>query len=200
VNEITRYLPGELNQELFDTIYGKDSVNSEEEFRVRIKDGLVTQCALDSQYKFHSDVRNLLLEKVGDDLKFSEPLLKRILQLNVKDKDEKSIDEDYEKSVEILKWQLIKGQLAKKYDIKIEEEDLSNAAKNSARTQFAYYGMTTVPDDMIDKYAGSLLKKKETVNELADQTIEEKLVAVLKEQVKLRNKTVSWDEFNKMIV
>jgi trigger factor len=199
VNEIMRYLPGALNQELFDTIYGKDSVNSEDEFRVRIKESLVTQYALDSQYKFNWDVRKRLLEKVGNDLTFSEPLLKRILQLNMKDKDEKSIDEDYEKSVEALKWQLIKGQLAKKHDIKIEEEDISNAAKNSAKTQFAYYGMTTVPDDMIDKYADSMLKKKDTINELADQTIEEKLIAVLKEQVKLSNKTVSLEEFTKIL-
>ncbi|KAA6350191.1 Trigger factor [termite gut metagenome] len=199
VNEITRYLPGELNQELFDTIYGKDSVSSEDEFRVRIKESLVTQYALDSQYKFHLDVQKILLEKIGDDLTFSETLLKRIIQLNVKDKDEKSIDEEYEKSVEVLKWQLIKGQLAKKYDIKIEEEDISNAAKNSARTQFAHYGMATVPDDIIDKYADSMLKKKETINELVEQTIEDKLITVLKEQVKLSNKTVSLEEFTKML-
>jgi trigger factor len=199
VNEITRYLPSELNQEFFDTIYGKGNVNSEEEFRVRVKESLITQYALDSQYKFNLDVRKILLEKVGGDLTFSETLLKRIIQLNVKDKDEKSINEEYEKSIEILKWQLIKGQLAKKYDIKIEEDDISNAAKNSARTQFAHYGMATVPDDIIDKYTDSMLKKKETVNQLADQTIEEKLITVLKEQVKLNNKTVSLEEFTKML-
>ncbi|KAA6338601.1 Trigger factor [termite gut metagenome] len=124
VNEITRYLPSELNQEFFDAIYGEDKVNSEEEFRVRIKESLVTQYALDSQYKFHLDVRKILLEKIGNDLTFSETLLKRIIQLNVKEQDEKSINENYEKSVEALKWQLIKGQLARKYDIKIEEEDI----------------------------------------------------------------------------
>jgi trigger factor len=200
VDEITRYVPGELNQEFFDTVYGKDHVNSEEEFRIRIKESLVTRYALNSQYKFRSDIRNLLLEKVGGDLTFSETLLKRLLQLKVKDKDEKYINENYEKSVEALKWQLIKEQLAKKADIKIEEEDLSTAAKNSVKTQFThYYGMATVPDDMIDKYADSMLKKKETINELADQIIEEKLIAVLKEQVKLRNKTVSWEEFNKIV-
>jgi trigger factor len=199
INEITRYVPGELNQEFFDTIFGKDIVNSEDEFRVRIKESLGTQYALNSQYKFHLDVRKILLEKVGDDLTFSETLLKRIMQLDVKDKDEKYINENYEKNVETLKWQLIKEQLAKKYDIKIEEEDISNAAKNSARTQFAYYGMATVPDEIIDKYADSMLKKKETINELVNQAIEDKLIIVLKEQVKLNNKTISLEEFTKML-
>jgi trigger factor len=199
VNEITRYVPGELNQELFDTIYGKDVVNSEDEFRVRIKESLVTQYALDSQYKFHLDVRKILLEKIGDGLMFSETLLKRIMQLNVKDKDEKYINENYEKSVEALKWQLIKEQLAKRYDIKIEEEDISTAAKNSARTQLAHYGMATVPDEIIDKYADSMLKKKEMINELVNQTIEDKLIIILKEQVKLNNKTISLEEFTQML-
>ncbi|KAA6313064.1 Trigger factor, partial [termite gut metagenome] len=119
ITEITRYMPAELNQEFFDEVFGAEVVKSEEEFRAKVKEDLVAQYAFSSQYKFISDVRKTLLERVGNDLSFSETLLKRIIRLNAKDKNEEEINENYEKTVEGFKWNLIKEQLAKRNDIKI---------------------------------------------------------------------------------
>ncbi|KAA6317078.1 hypothetical protein EZS27_032709, partial [termite gut metagenome] len=120
------------------------------------------------------------------------------IRLNAKDKNEEEINENYEKTVEGFKWNLIKEQLAKRNDIKIENENLLDAARDSARVQFAQYGMTTVPDDIINKYADNMLKKEEVVNQLIDRALEDKLISVLKEQMKLNHKTVSLEEFDKM--
>ncbi|KAA6323041.1 Trigger factor, partial [termite gut metagenome] len=185
ITEITRYTPAELNQEFFNEVYGAEVVKSEEEFRAKVKEDLTTQYTFSSQYKFISDVRKLLFERVGNDLSFSETLLKRILRLNAKDENEEYINENYEKAVEGFKWKLIKEQLAKKNDIKIENENLLDAAKDSARVQFAQYGMTSIPNDIIDRYADNMLKKEDTVNQLIDRAIEDKLISVLKEQMKL---------------
>ncbi|MDR2858832.1 MAG: trigger factor [Mediterranea sp.] len=199
INEITRYLPGELNQKLFDAIYGEGVVKSEEEFRNKVKEELTTQYAYAGQWKFVSDIRKMLLEKTCSDLEFSETLLKRIILLNLKDKNEEYINENYEKNVEALKWQVIKKQLAKNNDIKIEKEDISNAAKEEAKAQFVQYGITNIPDDIIEKYANNILQKEESMNELANRALEDKLIAILKEQVKLNHKTISLEEFNKML-
>ncbi|KAA6347549.1 Trigger factor [termite gut metagenome] len=199
INEITRYLPGELDQKLFDAIYGEGVVKSEEEFRNKVKEELTTQYAYAGQWKFVSDIRKMLLEKTCSDLEFSETLLKRIILLNLKDKNEEYINENYEKNVEALKWQVIKKQLAKNNDIKIEKEDISNAAKEEAKAQFVQYGITNIPDDIIEKYANNILQKEESMNELANRALEDKLIAILKEQVKLNHKTISLEEFNKML-
>ncbi|KAA6328564.1 Trigger factor [termite gut metagenome] len=199
ITEITRYTPAELNQEFFNEVFGAEVVKSEEEFRAKIKENLTAQYTFSSQYKFISDVRKMLFERVGNDLEFSEALLKRIIKLNAKDRNEEYINENYEKTVEGLKWKVIKEQLAKKYDIKIENENLLDAAKDSAKTLFAQYGTTSIPDDIINRYADDMLKKEETVNQLIDRAIESKLISVLKEQMKLNYKTVSLEEFDKAL-
>lgn len=198
IEEITRYMPGELNQELFDQIYGKDVVKSEEEFRAKIKENIAARLTADSDYKFLMDAEKMLTEKVGDKMEFSENLLKRIMVLNSKDKSEEYVNEHFGKSIEALKWQLIKEQLTKDNEIKIEEEDVLNSAKESAKAQFARYGMMSVPDDLISSYAADMMKKKESINNLVNRAVEVKLTAILKNLVELNNKTLTREEFDKL--
>ena len=144
VEEITRFVPGDLNQELFDQVFGKDAVKTEEEFRAKVKEGIAAQFVADSDYKFLIDARKMLMEKVGK-LEFPDALLKRIMLLNNKEKGEEFVAENYEKSVEELTWHLIKEQLVKDNEIKVEQEDVINMAKDATKAQFAQYGMMTVP-------------------------------------------------------
>lgn len=197
VEEITRFVEGELNQEIFDQVFGKDSVKTEEEFRARVKDVIAKQFVADSDYKFLIDLRKTLTEKIGK-LEFPDALLKRIMRLNNKDKDEKFIEENYDKSIEELTWHLIKEQLVKANDIKVENEDVSNMAKEATRAQFAQYGMLNVPEELLENYAKEMLKKKESVEGLVNRVIEGKLAAALKSQVTLEQKSISAEEFNKM--
>ena len=197
VEEITRFVPGDLNQELFDQVFGKDAVKTEEEFRAKVKEGIAAQFVADSDYKFLIDARKMLMEKVGK-LEFPDALLKRIMLLNNKEKGEEFVAENYEKSVEELTWHLIKEQLVKDNEIKVEQEDVINMAKDATKAQFAQYGMMTVPEDILENYAQEMLKKKENVDGLVGRVVEAKLATALKAKVTLNNKTVSMEEFNKM--
>ena len=197
VEEVTRFVNGELNQEIFDQVFGKDVVKTEEEFRAKVKESIAAQFVADSDYKFLIDVRKVLTDKVGK-LEFPDALLKRVMLVNNKDKGEEFVNENYDKSIEELTWHLIKEQLVKANNIKVEQEDVVNMAKEATRAQFAQYGMMSVPEDLLENYAKEMLKKKESVEGLVNRVVETKLASALKSQVKLNNKTISAEEFNKM--
>ncbi|NDV64560.1 trigger factor [Bacteroides sp. 224] len=197
VEEITRFVEAELNQELFDLALGEGVVKTEEEFRAKMKEIVASQYAADSDYKFLLDARKMLMGKIGK-LEFSDALLKRIMLMNNSDKGEEFVNENYEKSLEELTWHLIKEKLVKEYDIKVEQEDVLTMAKEATRAQFAQYGMTSIPDDILENYSKEMLKKKETVDGLVSRVVESKLANTLKEKVKLTKKTVSLDEFQKL--
>lgn len=197
VQEITRFVEGELNQEIFDQVFGEGTVNSQEEFIAKVKESVAQTFVADSDYKFLIDVRKALVEKAGK-LEFPDALLKRIMLLNNKEKGEEFVNENYDKSIEELTWHLIKEQLVKENDVKVEEEDIINMAKEATKAQFAQYGMLTVPDDILENYAKEMLKKKESIDGLVNRVVEVKLAAALKNKVKLEPKTVSMEEFNKL--
>jgi len=197
VEEITRMVPAELNQELFDNVFGEGTVSSEEEFRAKIKEEIAARFVADSDYKFLIDIRKVMMDKVGK-LEFSDALLKRIMLLNNEEKGEEYVSENYDKSIEELTWHLIKEQLVEANDIKVEQEDVLKMARDTTKAQFAQYGMLSIPDDVLDNYAQEMLKKKETINNLVSRVVEVKLAAALKAQVTLENKNVSIEEFNKM--
>ncbi len=197
ITEITRFVEGELTQELFDEVFGEGVVKSEEEFRAKTKESMASQLEGDSNYRFLVDVRNLLVEKIGK-LEFPDALLKKIMYLNNKDKGEAFVEENYDKSIEQLTWHLIKEQLVKDNEIKVEQADVLEQAKRTTRAQFAQYGMINVPEDVVTNYAQEMLKKQETVQAMVDQSVEAKLALALKDKVTLENKEVSMEEFTKL--
>ena len=198
ITEISRFVKAEVNQELFDQVFGKDAVKSEEEFRGKIAEGLKAQFAVDTDFKFIQDVRKYMENKVGT-LTYPDALLKRIMLNNNKDKGQEFVDKNYEQSVKELTWHLIKEQLVKANGIKIDDADIKETAKEAARAQFAQYGMTNIPEEYIDNYATDMLKKKEYVDSFVDRSIDRKLTEALKKVVKLNEKTATLDEFNKLM-
>ncbi len=195
VEEISRFVPAELNQDFFDQVFGKDAVKNEEEFRNKVKEGIAMQRTADSDYKFLLDVRAYMENKVGQ-LEFPDELLKKIMKANNPDKDDNFVEENYVKSIEELKWHLIKEQLVAANDIKIEDKDVKAAAIQATRFQFAQYGMNNIPDEYLEQYASEMLKKKEQVNALVERST--KLTAVLKTVVTLNHKSISVEDFGKM--
>ncbi|MDD7144569.1 MAG: trigger factor [Hallella sp.] len=187
-----------VDQELFDLTFGKDTVKDEKEFREKIAEGLKAQLALDSDMKFLMDVRKYAEDKVGQ-LTYPDSLLKRIMKQNNKDKDQEFIDKNYEPSIKELSWSLIRSKIAVALGVKIEDEDVKSAAREMAKAQFAQYGMSNVPQEYVDNYADELLKKKEAQQQFVDRAIDAKLVEALKGVVTLNKKSVSLDEFNKMM-
>ena len=198
ITDIQRYKKHPINQELFDSLFGKDTVKSEKEFREKIAEGLKEQLAVDADYKFILDVRAYCEKKVGK-LEFPDALLKRIMLNNNKDKGEEFVEKNYEQSIKELTWHLIKEQLVADNQIKVNDEDVLNAAKETARVQFAQYGMNNVPDEYVENYAKEILKKRENVDGLVDRAVDIKLTDALKKVVKLNEKEISLDDFNKMM-
>lgn len=197
IEEITRMIPGDLNQELFDQVLGEGKAHNEEEFRAQIKDVIAKQFEADSDYKFLIDVRNYVVNKIGK-LEFADELMKRIMLENNKDKGEEFVAEHYDKSIEELTWHLIKEKLVAANNIKVEQSDITDMAKEATRAQFAQYGMINVPDELLDNYSKEMLKKRESVEALVNRVVESKLTAVLKGQVTLNHKAISAEDFNKM--
>lgn len=197
IEEITRMIPGELTQELFDQVLGEGKAHNEEEFRAQIKETIAKQFEADSDYKFLIDVRTYLANKIGK-LEFPDALLKRIMLDNNKEKGEEFVAENYEKSLEELTWHLIKEKLVAANDIKVEQGDLTNMAKEATRAQFAQYGMINVPEELLENYSKEMLKKQESVEALLNRVVESKLSETLKGQVTLNHKAVSAEEFNQM--
>ena len=198
ITEISRYVKAEVNQELFDQVYGKDVVTDEKAFREKIAEGLKAQFAVDSDFKFIQDVRKYAEAKVGE-LTFPDALLKRIMLNNNKDKGEDYVEKNYAMSVKELAWHLIKEQLATANNVKVEEADVIATAKEAARAQFAQYGMNNIPEEYIENYAKDMLKKADYTDSFVDRAVDRKLTEALKAVVKLNEKTATLDEFNKMM-
>ena len=198
VTEIRHFQPAEVDQKLFDRVFGEGTVKDEKDFREKLAEQLKAQFVGSSDYKFMQDVRAHLEKKVGK-LEFPEALLKRIMVQNNKDKGEDFVEKNFEGSIKELAWHLIKEQIVAANNIKVEDEDVKRVAREAVRAQFAQYGMSNVPDDVLDNYAGEQLKKRENIDNFVDRAVDMKLTETLKNVVKLNEKTVSLDEFNKMM-
>lgn len=196
--EISRFAKAEVNQELFDQVFGENAVKDEKEFRERIANDLKAQLQGNSDWKFLQDVRKYVEKKLGTPT-YPDAILKRVMKLNNKDKDEKYVEENYEQSIKELTWHLVKEQLVSKNEIKIDDKEVKAAAIASARAQFAQYGMTNLPDEYLENYAEEMLKKEDSVQGLVDRAIDNKLMEALKKVVKLNEKSVSLDEFNELM-
>lgn len=197
IGEITRYIDGEVNQELFDKAFGEGVVNSEEEFRAKIAENIKEQLAADSEYKFNLDAREMLVKK-HKDLQFPEAFLKRWLVDSNEEMTPEKVEEDYPKMIDDLIWHLTKDKIAKANEIKIELPDIEEYAKNVAKAQFAQYGMVGMGDDIIENYAKDMMKQEETVRNFIDRAAEEKVLVIIREKVKLDKKEISIEDFNKL--
>lgn len=197
INTITRYFEAELNQDLFDKVYGEKVVTSEDEFRSKIEEEIKASLKINSDYKFALDTKQVLLKK-AEKVEFPEAFLKRWLLATNEKMTEEVIEKDFPKMLEELKWQVISDKLVKENEIKVEQSDLLEQAKKTTRSQFAQYGMMNIPDDILDSYANEMLKKQESVENLARQAMEDKLLEVVKNAISLQKESISMEDFGKL--
>ena len=197
IEEIQRHVPAELNQTLFDVVFGEGAVKSEEEFRNRIKADMERQLREDSDFRFIVDLRDYTMKKVGE-VTFPEATLKRVMLANNRDKGADYVEKNFEGSIKELTWHLIKEQLVEANGIKVNDDDVKAMARQTTLAQFAQYGMGSVPEDLLDKYVKQTLEKPENVENMISRVIENKLGETLKGKVNLDNKTISLDDFNKL--
>ena len=187
VTEITRYREADLDQELFDKVFGAGNVKDESEFKNKVRETISEQFAPDSDYKFLLDAKELLEKKAGD-LQFPDDFLKRWLLASGEERTAESVESDYPKIVSDLKFHLIKEQIAKDNNI---------IAMQAAKAQFAQYGMMNLPDEMVENYANDMLKNKENARNLLDRAMENKIIDTLKATLGIEEKPISLDDFRK---
>ena len=199
VTTIRHFEPAEVNEELFKKIFG-DDCKDEADFRQRIARELQVQLVPNSNYKFLMDIRKYLEEKLGQ-FPMPEAILKRVILNNNKDRENAAemVEKNFDASMKEWRWHLIREQLVSMTGIKVTDDDLKAIARDHVRQQFAQYGMSNLPDDMLDQYADEQLKNEENRNSYVDQIIDQKLVPALKQMVKLNVKEVTMEEFRKLM-
>ena len=198
IKEITRYKRADMNQELFDRVFGPDMVKDETEFRNKVKESLAEQFAPETEHLFIRDMRGLLIKKANN-VSFADDILKRWLLIANEKTTEEAVESDYPKVVDDLKYHLVKEKLVKDNEIKVEQEDIQELGRRVAKSQFAQYGMLSVPDDVLDNYVNDLMKKQETVTNLVDRVIEEKLSSFIKGKIAVDEKDLTDEEFGKIV-
>ena len=197
VTEITHLQPAEHDQEFFDGIFGKDNVKSEEEYTAKVREMIASQLAPESDYRFGIDARKAIEASVGE-FELPASFLKRWLVATNEKYTDENIDEEYTKMEADLKWHLIKETIAKNMEIKVVDEDLKALAISVTRQQFAQYGMSNVPDELLENYSQEMLKSKESRAQLIDRATEAKIQNAIKNAVTLDTKEISTEEFGKL--
>lgn len=197
IKEISKFENADINQELFDKAFGKDKIKSEEEFYNRIKEEIQANLKKESDYRFALDVKEKMIDKMK--LSLPEKFLKRwLLKSNERKVTPDQIEKEFDQVAEDLKWQLIKDKIIKEQDMKVTEDEILEYAKVVALMQFQQYGMAGMPDEQLEGFAKEILKKEDDKRRMYAKLFEDKIIAYIKENVKIDEKMVSTDNFNKL--
>lgn len=197
ISEIIVVRLAELGEEFYTSVFGNDKVHDEAEYRAAVKDMIAGELAGNSQVIFRYTVKNDLMDKYGK-MQLPDELLKKWLVSRDAELTAENIDERYPAISEDLKWQLIRDKVAEKLDVKITEDALLAFAKSMAARQFAQYGMTNMPEDVIEKYAKNILEDKNSRARLIEQVGDNILFQAIANAVTVDNKEVSLDEFKEI--
>jgi trigger factor len=198
INEISRYMDAEINQELFDKIYEPGTVTSEEQFRDRTRELIADKWTPQANYKLYTDIQKLLDEK-NKDVRFPDEFLKRRMFASDSNLTADSVDKSYPDIISGLKYQLFQNKIAEENNINITEEDVRNQLIIEVKNQFSSYGINNIPDHLLNSYAQKMGNEKEMLQEMANRAIESKIMSVLKKTVTLEPKEVTAEEFIKII-
>lgn len=197
IKEIIVLRQAELNQEFFDNAVGKDKAHNEEEYKEALKAMIAQQLASDSNYRFSIDAKEAIEKAVGE-IELPDAILKDYLMTQDEKFNAENIDEEYQKMRQDLVWQLIREAIAKQYQLKVEEQDILAVARMIAQSQFAQYGMTNLPDDVLDKYGRDIMNDSKSREHIVNQAVDMKLYHIIRENVTLEEKTVTVEQFNEL--
>lgn len=197
VNEIKCYTDAEVNQELFDRVYGKDNVKSVEEFRTKVKEDIEKQLKGHSEYRFTIDAREKILKK-NEDVVLPDAFLKRWIVAVNKDMKAEDVEKDFEGYRDEFKWQVIKTALGKEYGLKVEEVDMKSVAREVAAAQLQQYGLYGLSDEQLDGFAVKLLEDSKQRQHLYERAVDNKIFAAIRENVKLEEQEIAMADFEKL--
>ncbi|AUC83339.1 trigger factor [Lacinutrix sp. Bg11-31] len=198
VTEINKREPADLDQELFDKLFGKDGVKSVLELKEKIKEDAEKQFVQQSDQKFLNDVTEDLVANTKFDLP-AEFLTKWMQSAGENPMDEATAKEEYQKSEKSLRYQLIEAKLMQANDIKVDFEDVKESAKTMIKVQMAQFGQMNPSDKELDDIAARVLSNQEEVKRLSEQVVSQKLLGLYKEKANVKTKELSYDKFVKEV-
>lgn len=198
IKEVTRYKEAELNQELFDKVLGEGVVSTEKDFREKVAVELTRQFKPSVDHLFIHQAKDNILEQMKD-VAFPDDFLKRWLLETSSKRTEEQLEKDYPKILEDLKFYVAKQKIVEENELKVEFSDIQALATEVAKAQFAQYGMTNLPLDVLENYTKSLLEKEETVQNLVEKATEDKVIGWLKDNVTVEEKEIYSKEFNDLL-
>lgn len=197
LTELSKLDPAELNQELFDKVFGEGAITSEEDFTARIKEDAERVFVGDSDRKFYQDVRDKLLSKFSFEL--PEEFLKKWMTTATEEPmPAEEIEQKFPEMKDDMRWQIIENRVIRENDIKVEHEELVEFTKQIVLQQMAQYGQMPEGIDL-DKIAHNVLGNRDEAQRINDQLFQQKLMEFFKNTFKIEEKEVTYDEFVKAI-
>ncbi len=200
ISEIIVVKLAEHNIEYYDNVFGRDKVHTEEEYREGIKGMIASSFMGNTDYYFNVQTRKYFLEKYADGIKLPDEFLKRWLKYtNEEAAADTDWDKEFESMVPQIKWQLISDVIAEKLGVKVEEDDVLARAKFIAQQQFTQYGIYNMDDKTLSDTAQRILADRNYRRRISEEVSELKLFATIRNAVTIDIKTISMEEFVKML-
>ena len=199
LKEIKSLKPAELNAELFKKAIPNEDIETEEQFRDKVKSIISENYDRESDFFFNQKIREKLIEKAKINL--PDQFLKDFILRNNEGVTEETVEKEYNMYADELKWSLIKGKIAKDQDMKVEYQDVVNEAKNMIRLQFAGSGMVGEQfESSLDGFAANYLQGEngENYRKVHNQVESQKVFEFIKENATINEKTVGVEEFRKL--
>lgn len=194
VKEVKTFAPAEENQETYDKIFGENQVHNAEEFDKAVTARLEENYKQESDYKLSKDLREYLVKKA--DIKLPEEFLKRWL-FNINDGkfSKEEIEKEAPAFFEDFRWQMVRGYIMQKFDLKIEEKDVHEAAQAYVAYQYASYGMGNVPEAILKDSVARVLQDENTSRRIVENVEATKVIEAVKGAVTLKAEKVSVEDF-----
>ncbi len=197
IKEVKRMAPAELNQELYDRLFGKDTVKDEQAFMEKLEEKIREEYTHESDYRFTIDAYNALLKKAKIEL--PEKFLKAwLLYSNDGKVDAELIEKEYPAFADDLRRQMIRGYILREQKIELKHEDLLDHARKMAQYQFSMYGINNAPEEHLTHYANSILANEKELKRIYEKVESDKVIDYVKSVVKLDEKKITMEKLLKM--
>ncbi|MDR2813347.1 MAG: trigger factor [Prevotellaceae bacterium] len=198
IKEITHVEPAEINQNLFDDLYGKDTVTSDEAFTDKVKGELHSELSGKSEHRFIADVRSILIKHAAPEL--PEAFLKRWLLLTSDGKmTEEQVEKDFPSFAEGLCWQLVEHHILMQENLEVTDDDLLLVAKKMVFQRLAMYGVNSMNEDRLTEFAHTMLNRPEDRKRLTEYAIEHRVVEHVRNAVTIEQKEVTNEQLNNLL-
>ena len=197
VVNVKTYVAAQENQETYDKIFGKDAVTTPEQFEEKVVERIKASHEQDANYRFGADVRKYFVEKAK--LELPQAFLKRwLVYANEGQFTAEQVEKEFPAFIEDFTWELVRGYIMQKFNLKVSQADIQAAAENYVAYQYAMYGMADVPQDLIRSSAQNMLQDQNQYRRLEEQCEDNIAIAKVREEVTLQTKKISQEKFREL--